>query len=265
MESKHIFAFYKKDLSRLVEGVATHDMLEYKDATLWNRLVKIVRLQPGDFFILFDATRNITLKAADTLITNKRTIAGIVQTIEKNRPLTPHITLFLPLLKKEAFEYALYVATQMGVTSVVPVITEKSVSTLLCSPHRLESIMIAACEQSKNFVTPTLKNPITFSQWMKSKGESLRTSQAITDSKKPTNMLWFNEYGKPVTQLLRTLEQQIKHNDCAIAITLGPEGGFTEQEETLLRACGYDAYKLTPTVLRSREAICVAVGIVRSL
>lgn len=209
---------------------------------------------------------NVTIKATEKLIQNKRTISGIIEKIEENQSITPSITLFLPILKKEAFEYAIYVAAQMGVTKIVPVITQKSIalrqgatlrqgaSSSQISAERLENIMIAACEQSKNFVAPKLKNQIEF-------------SQALTLAKKHKIKLWFDEHGESVTNLITDLAKHLKNklDDSEIALTLGPEGGFSGAEEKMLRECGYFSYKLTPTILRSREAICVSLGIIRSL
>jgi len=45
----------------------------------------------------------------------------------------------------------------------------------------------------------------------------------------------------------------------------GPEGGLTKQEEDLLKENDFEFYVLTPTVLRSVEAVAVGLGSVRSI
>ena len=49
-----------------------------------------------------------------------------------------------------------------------------------------------------------------------------------------------------------------------ISVTLGPEGGFSSEEEDLLHQANFTPYRLTPTILRSREAVCLGLGAVRA-
>lgn len=244
--NKHVFAFYHKHLSSQTKLLHQGELFSYKDATLWNRLIRVVRLQPGDSFILFDQEINVTLQATPETIENKRIISGIIQTKEKNRSIDPSITLLLPILKKEAFEYALYAATQMGVQTIQPVISNKSQTALPTSFDRIKSIMVAACEQSKQFIAPEIKDPLVLSQAL----ELCDTSQKI----------WFDEHGSSLNTLLTNYP-----HEQAITLILGPEGGFTAEEQQAISKKDFAAYRLTPTILRSREALCVGLGIVRSL
>ncbi len=48
-------------------------------------------------------------------------------------------------------------------------------------------------------------------------------------------------------------------------VVIGPEGGVTDEEQQLLQAIGFDTYTLTPTVLRSVDAVTIALGGIRSI
>lgn len=250
--NKHVFAFYTQDSTKLA---SSGTKLSYKDPELWNRLTKVVRVKANDLFILFDEKINITVQASTEMPIKKRLISGTIISQKQNQKLSPDLTLYLPILKKDALEYAFYVAAQMGANTIVPIKTERSVHEL--SEHtceRAHKIMIAACEQSKNFILPELKEPVTL-------------EQALEKLEQDTVKIWFDEHGQELASLLQTpIGWHLKKsNNKKIIVTLGPEAGFTQGEETLLKNSGFLSYKLTPTILRSREALCLGLGAVRSV
>lgn len=245
--SKHTFAIYKENLSELIVSLHEKDRLYFKDTTLSNRLVKILRIQPQEKFILFDETIHVELVAHENMFINKREIDSTIQKKSPNTPLAPHITLLLPILKKEALEQAAYVAAQMGVTQVIPVVTKKSEQKLSEKEiERLQKIMIAACEQSKNFTPPTLHKIQSLTQSIHQDGYKI----------------CFDEDGSPLATLITNLKNV---SDTPLLVTLGPEGGFVEDEKKALQTAGFNFYKLTPTILRSREAVTVGLGIIRAV
>ena len=246
--SKHLFAIYLENLSFLLSNKQEEKTFLLDDATLKNRLTKILRIKPSEEFILFDEFINarFLLKLTPT---NKKTFCVELLSKQENLAIEPSITLYLPILKKEAFEYAIYIAAQMGVTTIIPVATEKGVRELP-KHDRLQKIMIAACEQSKNFVIPKLEQPQVLR-------ETIEVSGKINSHK-----ICFDENGAPAHELMQKL---VKNKNNKIIITLGPESGFSESEKEELKKAGFSFYRLTPTILRSREAIAVGLGMVRSL
>jgi RNA methyltransferase, RsmE family len=176
-----------------------------------------------------------------TTNTDKRYVTGMVQSSTPNPAPAIPITLYLPLLKKEAFEHAIYISAELGVSTIIPIITEKCHTSH--ESQRLYKIMIAACEQAKNFWIPKLHEPCN-----------------LTNVSFPHNALkiCFDDEGKPSSTLPVTTAKEI-------CITLGPEGGFSEREKNLLEQSGFQFYKLTKTILRSQEAVCVGLGVIQSI
>jgi len=76
-----------------------------------------------------------------------------------------------------------------------------------------------------------------------------------------TKKVFFDVDGKPLLNLLNDLDK----NQNKIVLMFGPEGGLTKQEEDLLKENDFEFYVLTPTVLRSVEAVAVGLGSVRSI
>lgn len=261
--NKHLFAFYKKDLHSLIPsaGGHAHKTVSFKDADLHNRLTKIVRIKPGDRFILFDEKIQVTCCATEML--EKRVVSGSIEKQAVNKPLSPPITLLLPILKKEALEYAVYVAAQMGVQEIIFIPTTKSQrlssprlsskQTLPVSENRLHSIVIAACEQSKNFIFPKLT--VT----------NLEFPQILQKFSDTSTKIWLHETGDPIQNLFNKTGFVKTGFVKNIVLTLGPEGGFSQAEEKILHDAHFSPYKLTPTILRSREALCVGLGVIRSV
>jgi len=244
--SKHLFAIYSKNLDSLLSAKRENESILFDDALLKNRLTKILRIKPDEEFILFDEVIHARFSLEPTPA-NKKVFYVNLLSKQKNLAIEPSITLYLPILKKEAFEYAIYVAAQMGVTTIIPVVTDKSAKTLP-QRDRLKKIMIAACEQSKNFMIPKLEQPQEF-------------TQAIIEREAGGSKICLDEDGAPAHELVNKLASS---HDKNLIITLGPEGGFSENEKKALESAGFSFYRLTPTILRSREAITVGLGIVRS-
>lgn len=238
----HIFALYKKNLSELVEQDKVN--FRVKDAELWNRITKVLRIKPSEKFILFDKKIHCLIQATQEIEKN-RLVCGIIEEIQTNRPILPQITFYLPILKKEAFEYSLYVAAATGVTEIVPVITKKS-SPIKTSSSRCEKIIIAACEQSKNFFMP-----------------KIRDSVRIDEVTKEGISICLDEHGQKISDLI--LGKESARSKDELSLIMGPEGGLVEEERTLLKNNGFYFCKLTPTILRSREAACIGLGLLRSL
>jgi 16S rRNA (uracil1498-N3)-methyltransferase len=247
--SKHIFAIYHKNLSELSSSLNPEETVSLKNPELWNRLIKILRIKPKEKFIIFNEQIHVEIEASDDILKNKRLISGIIKKKEPNKILSPHITLYLPLLKKEALESVVYCAAATGVTTIVPIITEKSHVSQLDekTKFRLNKIIIAACEQSKNFAGTKIESPV-------------KLENLLTHLEKNSYKICFDEDGDHASNLLKNLSP-----NTPIATTLGPEGGFADHEKELLQNLHFNFYKLTPTILRSREAACVGLGLLRSL
>ena len=120
---KHIFACYKENLSDLVKDLNPNKIFTLKDATIYNRLSKVIRIKPDDSFILFDEAIHITIKADESTLAKNRVISGTITAKENNKPHKRPITFYLPILKKEALESAIYSAAAIGVQHIIPVIT----------------------------------------------------------------------------------------------------------------------------------------------
>ncbi|MCF7900072.1 RsmE family RNA methyltransferase [Candidatus Babeliales bacterium] len=230
----HEFAIFYKNFSELNQFIST-------DKDFIHRIIHVLRMKSGDTFIIFNQQYHGFLTLQD--LTTKK-VTGKLKNFQKNIIHVPHITLFLPVLKKEALSEAVYGAVECGVSAIQLVMTEKIQRSWQGKNEleRLERVVIAAAEQAKCFSFPDIKEPISLS--------------AAISSLKSEHILCADPEGI-------SLKELSINGSCALF--LGPEGGLTEKERNDLQVTNAIFFKLTPTILRARQAAVLSIGFLRSL
>ncbi len=244
-DAGHEFALYVSGLSNFDYGKSDRYVLQ--DPQLVHRISRVLRLHPEDLLILFDA--NMHFVAHIVSIEKKRIVCAIKE-VKQNVQIVPHITLWLPLLKREAFEQAIYSAVELGVNDIQFIHTAKEQRHWHGKREfeRLHNIMVAAAEQSKNFALPTLHEP--------------QSLDVLLDQSKGAQCIFFDVEGKPLLEVAQGLNK-VPHQNYVVFI--GPEGDLTEHEKFQLQKMPFLFVHLTPTILRAQQAVAVGVGALRSL
>jgi len=248
--NKHLFAFYYAELSLLKQQLLPNAQLFLDDKELYHRIVKVLRIAPGEQITLFDRHIN-TITQLNTI--DKKHFSITVISKDNNKLPHPSITMFVPILKKEALELVFYAMVEMGATEYQLVITQKA-ARAWGGPkehERLQKIMIAAAEQSKNFALPiTRSNPQVLTDVL--------SSLSITQG----NFIFLDPDGQ---LLIADLNNNTFKASLPYYLFFGPEGDLTSQEKKLLGQHKFQFYRLTPTILRSWQAASLGLGILRSL
>lgn len=247
--NNHQFALYCADLSTLLAQSKNTNALVITDPVLVHRIKHVLRFQQHDECIFFDDARSVNCKIVD--LEHKSHIICAITSVHIHAQLKPSITVLLPLLKKEALEQALYSCVELGAHTIVLTLMQKVQRSWGGDKElsRLRNIMIAAAEQSKNFTIPTLSIPIPLEQAFKQlPAETYKVCATVN--------------GQP---LLTTMLELQKEEPKSLALLVGPEGDLTAQEYTLLEQHHFLPCSLTPTVLRSQQALAVLLGALRSL
>lgn len=192
----------------------------------------VLRLEVGDFLILCNG-RGTEAKVEINKMTKNEIEVKIVEKIKKENN-AKRVSLYLAILKKENFEFAVGKAVEVGVNEIIPIITERTVKTGL-NTERLNKIIREASEQSGRSVLPTLHPILKFEDAIK---QIDGTPAVIFD-------LSGEEY-KP--------NQNTQH----VSIFIGPEGGFTEKEILEAREAQISVALLGENTLRAETAAIVA-------
>lgn len=247
-EAAHQFAFYYEKVNEIWR--AHLDMHQIFDLELVHRIITILRLERNDRIILFNSSHHVD--ATIMQIDSKKSIAIQIHRIEANKQLLPVIHWVLPLLKREAFEEALYTLTELGAQSIQPVLTQKTGRFFGGEREttRSQKILRAAAEQSKQFVIPVLQPIIPLEVWL------------LKSQPPDTLKIFFDPVGLPLGEVINLCKHKKPTEIIACA---GPEGDLAYEEKGLLNDQGFIFCALTPTVLRAQQALAVGLGSFRSL
>jgi 16S rRNA (uracil1498-N3)-methyltransferase len=245
-KNKHEFALYFPAFTQQFGSASAGALVTLDNEELCHRILKVLRLQEGEQVTLFN---NLHHAQVEIIQTTKRTVGVRIIAIQENTAHKPAVTFLLPLLKRADLEVAIYSLVEMGVTTIQLVATEKTANSLHSEKEflRLQNIMIAAAEQSKNFSMPELAAPILF-------------TAALAELEKPC--IFFDPQGDFLLDVLNPLIQQ---KPAALTLMVGPEGDLTELEKNLLKQSGAQFCALTPTVLRSVQAVALGAGMIRTV
>lgn len=207
-------------------------------------LVRVLRLREGEACVLFNGDGHdydATLAAA-----TKRGVDAVVgdaRAIDNESPL--RLVLLQGIARGEKMDLILQKATELGVSAIVPAFADRTEVRL--DGDRLDkrmahwrSVVVSACEQSGRARIPELFP-----------ARNLAEAAAL-----------------PADALKLTLDPQGEHRSASLAmpasatvvIGIGPEGGWSEKDRTVLRERGFSGLRLGPRVLRTETAGLAAIA-----
>lgn len=212
--------------------------IEIKDKELIHQWKNVLKFKNGEIITLANTTNGEALCTIIEL-SKSEAILSVAEINKSSRESSKKVTLYLAILKRENFELVVQKATEIGVHRIVPIITEHTVKTGL-KYDRIEKIAAEAAELcGRNSITeiaPTLKY-----------------TEALADCKKTEYQIIFDISGEDFNSKITKLK--IKNS---LAIFIGPEGGFTDNEVSLARESNIDTASLGSLMLRGETAAIVA-------
>lgn len=172
---------------------------------------------------------------------------SIIDIYEEDRELNINLTVAISLVQEQKFDLILQKLTELGVTSIVPIKTERSIVKIDQNKQekkkiRWETICKEASEQSHRTTIPIIYTPMTLKELLENKKE-LNLICSLNDKTKP-----LQEY----------LTSEVKE----ILFVIGPEGGFTTKEEEFLIANNFKPTTLGKRVLRVETAAIYVASII---
>jgi len=206
--------------------------IEVSDSHIRNQWHSVLRLKTGDTVIVCDG--NGTESEATIINLDKKTTTlTILHPHTVIRGAKNNTTLYVSLLRRENFEIVVQKATEIGISHIVPLLTERTVKTGF-NRARLEKIILEASEQSGRTVLPKLSEPISF-------------KEAISSVNQKETVL-FDISGLPLTP------NSVSH---ITNLLVGPEGGFSEKEVVTAKEHGCTILSLGELTLRAETAAIV--------
>ncbi len=205
--------------------------------------------QIRDVFRLVDAGREVLLfngSGGEFLcgivsLDKKQLVLHVIEEREKpsNRKDKEGTELWLlaALIKKDNFEWVIQKATELGVSHIVPIISERSEKKDL-NMERANKILIEASEQSGRVTLPTLNTP----EYL-----DVVLERLSDQDEEKMNFLAFDPSGKQFKISDNTASQKV-------GLLIGPEGGWTEKELEMFHTKNIPIYNLGSQILRAETA-----------
>jgi len=214
------------------------------------RHVQVLRLQPGDTITLFEGRQDGAGGEWQATITRMGrsdvAVRGDTHVPADRENLRP-VHLLAGITANERMDWLVEKATELGVTSITPLLAERSVLKLKGERGdkkraHWQAVAVAACEQCGRNRVPVIHEAVTLAQWLAQQPAQpgLRAVLSLADGTRP-------------------LQQILGAADNPVFFLSGPEGGLTDNEETLARANGFAPVTLGPRVLRAETAPLAAL------
>ena len=212
-------------------------------------LVQVLRLREGDAFIAFNGQGGEYGAVIHRIA--KRDVQvriGSFNAINRESPLS--LTLAQCVSKGDRMDYTLQKAVELGVSEIVPLLSERSVVKL--DAERWEKkmehwrgVVISACEQSGRTRIPALHTPAPINAWLtQDTGTTLKLTLAPEASRS---------------------FHSIELAQRPVILLVGPEGGLSDAEIQRAESKGFEAITLGPRILRTETAGVAALAAIQAL
>lgn len=223
---------------------AETEILLPEDVT--HHLVRVLRSEAGTRFDLFNGEGGFF--EAELLEPSKKTARARLlnfQAADRTSPLHTHLGQVMS--KGDRMDYAIQKATELGVTEITPLTSERCELRLRGEERadkKLEHwrrVAISACEQCGRNRLPIIHEPLALAEWQQRVTATLKLVLAPVHS--------------------GSLPDEISES---VALLVGPEGGLSDNEITTARQHGFQPWQLGPRILRTETAPVAALAILQA-
>lgn len=215
---------------------------------LYNHLVRVLRLSPGDDIELLDGQGLCCLCRIEAL-TKKVVQLRVITRNQEQEQVFP-VRLMQGLPKGEKMDLILQKGTELGITRFTPLLSGRSVPQLDATrrDHRRQrwlKIVEEAARQCRRPLLPLIDDPVAYEDALAAEGE--------------LKLLLWEERCSPLAQALPAAVP------CSAVVLVGPEGGLTEAEVAQAQSAGFVPVSLGPRILRTETAGFTVAAILQYL
>ncbi len=210
-----------------------------------NHVFNVLRLKADDPLILFNGT-GLEFNCSIISANKKQTIIKILDSFESQKESSLNTHLGQVISKSDRMDFAIQKAVELGISEITPLKSDfvgfkLSEVRLEKKIRHWEHVITSACEQCHRNVLPQLNPPIQLETWLSKTNADLKL---IFDTGKDSHNL---SYDAPDS----------------IALAIGPEGGFSENELQTALKNEFNISSLGPRVLRTETATTTAISIIQ--
>ncbi len=206
-------------------------------------LIRVLRMGEGDAIRLFNGDgHEYAGQLCDVQKKGAAVMVGEILRSDAKTALT--LQLGQVVSKGDRMDFTIQKATELGISDITPLWSERCEVRL--KGERLDKKMehwqkvaISACEQSGRNRIPTIHAPQHFADWAKDNNADVRLLLH------PHRQKPLRDYAQPTS----------------VALLVGPEGGFSEQEVEMAMSSGFAGLTLGPRILRTETAALAALSV----
>lgn len=212
-------------------------------------IYKVLRLSDGEEVSINNCDGKEFLGEIEE-VNKKQVKVKIIKEIPLNNESAIEVHLFQGLPKAAKMDFIVQKTTELGVKSVTPVVMKRVVvnGTKDYKVDRWNRIVLEACKQSKRSLIPSVNKPCEFNEML----IQLKSMDLIV-------VPYENEKGYGLKKAFKEID---KNEMKKIAIVIGPEGGFEEEEINMLKDIEAKIVTLGPRILRTETAGFTALNII---
>lgn len=214
-----------------------------------SHITRVLRLRVGAALIVFDGGGGEYEANIETTHGGEVLVAvGARADTERESPLP--LTLAQGVSRGERMDLVVQKATELGVSHLVPVLTERSVVRLTAqqSDRKLNhwrAIVVAACEQCGRNRPPSVAAPVPLGDFLKGSAAGGADTRLLLSPAGTATL------------------KDVPHPAAGVTVLIGPEGGLTDEEEKSAIATGFTALRVGPRVLRTETAAIAALALLQ--
>lgn len=217
-------------------------------AEVAHHATRVLRLRDRAPVVLFNGRGGEFAATLSTAGSRTYAAIGAHDPIDRESPLA--VTLIQAWIASDKLDWVVEKAVELGVASIMLSPTQRSVVRLTQARsnarlQRLRSIAVNACAQCGRNRIPTVESLSTFTEALHSGLRDSATGLLLRPDASSALLEWRNER--------------------RVAIAIGPEGGFDDDEVAIALRAGYLACRLGPRVLRTETASLAALAALQSV
>ena len=203
-------------------------------------VVNVMRLKRGSNLNFFN--KNGEWKSEVIFLDKDRVEVKFLEKIKEANNLSK-VELAICLVKKNAMDTILQKATELGVSKIIPIVSERTEVKDL-NQDRAKKIVIEATEQSNQLMPPEITDVVKLKDFLKTFEENSKLLFADVNSKDQLKI------------------EDLK-NSKFFCILIGPEGDFSPAErESILQNSAAKPFTISKNILRSDTAVISAISLV---
>lgn len=211
---------------------------------------RVLRLRTGDDVQLFDGQGNECHGVIEEISGKQVFVSGLIQ-IQADRESPLSVLLAQSLSSSEKMDWVIQKATELGVSEIQPLATERSVARLSSEraakrTEHWQQVIISACEQCGRNTLPLIHAPLDIMTWL----QQMRASEDSKYILLPEGTASLREQARPQRKAV---------------LLIGAEGGFSQAERDSALLCGFTPVRLGARVLRTETAAVAGLAALQTL